>query len=291
MNPQLLAERVVDAGVRSAAVIGSRIAPHRRMVPAFLIIGAQRAGTTSLYSYLTQHPDVVGALTKEIHFFDNGYQRGRSWYAAHFPPRRWVQLRRRGDGVAVTGEASPYYLFHPLAAERARQALPQAKLIVLLRDPVERAVSHYHHEVAKGFETLPFEVALHREPERLAGEHDRLVADPSYRSFAHQHFSYLSRGVYVDQLRAWRAHFPEEQMLVLNSDEFFAEPAVHHRRVLAFLGLRPIALTAYKRHNTYRRTQIAAEAHRRLVDFFEEPNRRLYRYLGTDFGWNRWTRA
>src|SRR5947209_1159841 len=141
----------------------------RRALPDFLIIGAQKAGTTSLYRYLAAHPDIVASTRKEVHFFDINFWRGEWWYRSLFPLRRRLQrrppLRNR---PAITGEASPYYLFHPFAPERAAQLLPDAKLIVLLRDPVERAWSHYRHEVANGRETMTFPDALAAEPARLA---------------------------------------------------------------------------------------------------------------------------
>ncbi len=102
--------------------------------------------------------------------------------------------------------------------------LPRVKLIALLRDPVGRAYSHYQHEVARGFETLSFEEAIEAEPARLAGETERMLAEPLYNSFAHQHHSYLARGRYHEQLERWRARFDDRQLLVLSSERFFAEP-------------------------------------------------------------------
>src|SRR5436189_26280 len=121
-----------------------------RPLPDFLILGAQKAGTTALYAYLRWHPQVTGPSFKEVSFFDRHYARGERWYRAHLP------VRRR----AVVGEASPSYLFHPLAPERVARMLPEARLIALLRNPVDRAFSHYQHEVALGREQLSFEDAL-----------------------------------------------------------------------------------------------------------------------------------
>src|SRR5580692_9445955 len=126
------------------------------MLPGFLIVGAQRCGTTSMYRALSEHPEVRKAvLHKGVHYFDMNYGRGLGWYRAHFPLAR---------GGGVTFESSPYYLFHPLAAERIAADLPGVKLIVLVRDPVERAYSAYTHERARGFETESFEQAIEREP-------------------------------------------------------------------------------------------------------------------------------
>ena len=160
------------------------------------------------------------------------------WYASRFPTKltAWSVARRHGTEL-LTGEASPYYLFHPLVPHRVAEHLPRVKLIALLRDLVGRAYSHYQHEVARGFETLSFEEAIEAEPARLAGEAERLLAEPLYHSFAHQHHSYLARGRYHEQLERWRARFDDEQLLVLSSERFFAEPERTFRQVLDFLEL------------------------------------------------------
>jgi hypothetical protein len=246
-----------------------------RPLPDFLIVGAQKCGTTSLYEYLAEHPQVMPALTKEVHYFDVRYPRGMSWYRAHFG------LRRPGR---ITGEASPYYLFHPAAPQRIKSDVPRAKLIVMLRDPAERAVSHYHHSVDWGFETLSLEDAIRHEPERLDGEASRIASDPTYRGLDYQHLSYLSRGVYADQLELWLSLFPREQMLVLNSHDFFDDPATGFNRVLDFLELPPQSRTEYPvvAGRTYDTDPaIVAE----LREYFRPHNQRLYELLGEDFGW------
>lgn len=224
-------ERLVR-GVRSTGTAVRRLDAARRPLPDFLIIGAQKAGTTSLYEYLCDHPKVTAATLKEVHYFDLGYQRGPSWYRAHFRPRKV-----EGE---ISGEATPYYLYHPLAPERVARDLPAAKLIVLLRDPVTRAYSHHNHERALGFEKLGFEEALKREAERLRGEEERIIREPGYRSFAHQHHSYLARSRYADQLGRWLEHFDREQLLVLSAEDLFERPADVVAECQRFLGLEPV---------------------------------------------------
>jgi hypothetical protein len=260
-----------------------------RLLPSYLIIGAQRAGTTSLHRYLVQHPAVRTMLrTKGVHFFDTSYGRGMAWYASRFPTRAygWYVRRRHGTEL-VTGEASPYYLFHPHVPYRVAEHLPGVKLIVLLRDPVARAYSHFQHEVARGFETLSFEEAIDAEPQRLAGELERMRREPLYNSFAHQHHSYLARGLYHDQLATWWSLLPGEQFLVLSSERFFAEPDRTFAQVLDFLELPAFTPPAYERHNAYDYRQLSEPVRRRLADYFREPNRRLYAALGEDLGWSR----
>jgi hypothetical protein len=281
------ATKLARRAARWSAQAYARPTAGLRLLPDYLIIGAQRAGTTSLHRYLIQHPGVRTTLrTKGVHFFDTGYGRGMSWYASRFPTRltAWYVARRHGVELR-TGEASPYYLFHPLVPDRVAEHLPQVKLIALLRDPVQRAYSHYQHEVARGFERLPFEEAIDAEPARLAGETERLAAEPLYNSFEHQHHSYLARGCYAEQLDRWRARFDDQQLLVLSSERFFREPEAIFARVLDFLELPVFAPGAYEKHNAHEYRQMGDRVRGRLLEHYREPNRRLYESIGDDFGW------
>ena len=219
------------------------LTPGSRFVsaPDYIILGTQRGGTTSLFRYLGAHPDVRHPATKELHYLTDRYHRGPSWYLGQFP-----ETLRPGE---VTGEATPYALFHPRAPGRAKDVAPDARFIVLLRDPVERAISHYHHERALGVESLPFTEAIEAEDIRLAGEEFRLQNDPTYIGFNHKHFSYLARGNYAEQLVRWLNYFPRNQFLILQSEELYSEPESTMRKVLDFLGLRRIELGPFEAHN------------------------------------------
>jgi hypothetical protein len=258
-----------------------------RMMPDFIIVGAQRAGTTSLYRYLTAHPSVVAASRKEVHFFDIGYHEGLSWYRSHFPLRARKRYRERMRGrLFRTGEASPYYMFHPHALRRIAAALPHVKLIAILRNPIDRAYSQYHHEVRGGHERLPFEEAIDREPERLRDELPRLLADERFYSAAHQHHSYLSRGIYARQLRElYRLGLGDDRLMVLQSETFFADPGREFPRVLEFLGLPEWRPPTFERFNVLRYDQMGLATRERLRRFFEPHNRELYALLGRDLEW------
>jgi hypothetical protein len=251
-----------------------------RGFPSLLIIGAQKSGTTSLFHYLAQHPRVLAPLGKEIHYFDLNYGRGVNWYRRHFPYRQ-----RLGDGK-LTLDASPYYLIHPQVPARAAQLLPEAKLIAVLRNPVDRALSHYQHEVRYGRERLSFADALDQEPERLAGEEERLRSDPEYYSFNHRHFSYLRRGLYHEQLLRWTQHFPREQLLVLQSERLFRDPVGATAAVYRFLGLDSHRLKRYRPFLVGNYDPgLPPELRVRLASYFEPHNRELYRWLGEEFDW------
>ena len=249
-----------------------------RPLPDFLVLGAQKAGTTALYEYLRRHPQISGPSWKEVSFFDRHWARGESWYRGNFPN----VARTRGKHV---GEASPSYVFHPLAPRRVQEVVPEARLIVLVRNPVDRALSQYNHEVALGREALPFEEALDAEEERLRGEQERMAADPRYFSREWWSHTYKARGRYAEQLERWLAVFPREQLLVLPSDDLGSEPARAHAQVLEFLGASPQRLDSYPRVYEREYEPMKPETRERLAAEFEEPNRRLYELLGRDLGW------
>jgi hypothetical protein len=264
--------------LRNAVWAYGRATSALRPLPDFLIVGAQRAGTSALYTYLRRHPDIGGPPWKEVNFFDIRYERGASWYRGHFP------IRRAGRPQLV-GEASPSYLFHPLAPERVAALLPDVRVIALLRDPVDRALSHYHHEVDLGREPLSFEDALDREEERMRGEWERL-ADPSYFSYAWWNHTYFARGLYAEQLERWQSAVPRERLLTIVSEEFFADPPGTYARVLEFLGAAPYELDSYPPVFSREYGQMRPETRDRLAGRYLEPNRRLAELLGRQLPWS-----
>lgn len=266
----------------------ARLTGSLRVLPDYLVIGTQRGGTTSLYKYLVRHPGHAHALTKELRFFDLNYARGLDWYRSCFPAkpyRRFVKLTR-GHDLRV-GEASPDYVFHPHADRRIANDLPWARFVLLLRNPADRAHSHYWHQFKRGHETLAFEGAIEREPERLAGERDRMERDPSYVSYEYHHHSYLLRGHYAEQLERWMTLFPRERFLVEASEDFYRDPHRVCQRVLEFLGLPGRSLGPYEVFNAFSSGSLDPETRRRLVEYFRPHNRRLYDLLGRDLGWDR----
>jgi len=266
------------AVLRNAVWTYGRATASARPLPDFLIIGAQKAGTTALYAYLRRHPAITGPSWKEVSYFDRHYERGEAWYRGNFPNR----VRARGK---LVGEASPSYIFHPLGPGRVKALVPEARLVALVRNPVERALSHYHHEVALGREPLSFEDALDAEEERLRGEEERLAADSSYFSRAWWSHAYKARGRYAEQLERWLAVFPRDRLLILPSEDLGGEPERTHARVLDFLGAAPHRLDAYPRVYERQYEAMSAETRKRLAAEFEAPNRRLYELLGRDLGW------
>lgn len=236
-----------------------------------------RCGTTSLFDCLKDHPQVAPSRRKEVHFFDLQFARGPAWYRRQFAP-----LRRLPDGTDSRPlESSPYYMFHPAVPARVRAVVPDARIVFLLRDPVERAISHFRKNVRDGREPLAFAEALAAEEDRLAGTAERLLADPGHVSPAHQYFSYKARGHYADQLLRWRRHFPSGQLLALDAGRMFADPAATLAELLPFLGLDPWRPPTFEVRNASRTdAPDDASAIRGLERHFEPHQRRLHDLIG-----------
>ena len=271
----------------SISVSTGRLTHRARMLPGFLIVGAQRGGPTSMYRTLDQHPAILKAvLHKGVHYFDTGYDHGLGWYQGHFPLRARAARARRATGdVPLTFESSPYYMFHPLAAERISHDLPEVKLLVLVRDPVERAYSAHAHELARGYETELFERALELEDERLAGEAERIVSEPGYLSHSHQHHAYLTRGLYADQLERLGQLVGRDRVHVVDSGRFFTDPEPVYDGVLEFLGLRRHGYPVFERHNARPRSPMPETLRATLNEHFVAADERLTGWLGQPPSW------
>ncbi len=266
-------------------IVRCRMLQEPRRLPDFLIIGTQRGGTTSLYRYLSQHPQVCPPLGKELQYFTVNWHRSCRWYRAHFP------RVAADDGVerelCQTFEASPYYLFHPHAPARAAEVVPQARLIALLRDPVERAYSHYLHNVRFGYEPLSFEAAIDAEEERIGEETRRLCEGTCHVSRDHQHFSYVARGRYAPQVRRWQEHYPG-RLLVLTSEDLYQRPGDTFSTLLRFLELKQWQPPSFPQHTrrTLADSRMKPETRTKLAEIFDAPNRELRELIGQDLsGW------
>lgn len=283
---------VVDRMRSVVRAYGSATAA-RRLPPDFMVIGAKKGGTTSVMNWLLRRPQVMGMIpraqsAKSPHYFDLNYWRGESWYLSHFPTASARSRRAARVGLPQqAGESSPYYLFHPYAAERIRATTPDVRMIAILREPVSRAYSNYWDRRATGHETLTsFEEAVAAEPGRLAGP-DTLLADPRAYSYDHDHHAYLRRGEYAPQLRRFFEHFPRGQLLVLTFDELREDAERVFRDVQRHLGLEDHALDqsleAFNVRTDYPPIDVATRD--RLRERFAPHNAELEQLLGRRLGW------
>ena len=255
-----------------------------RALPDFLIIGAAKAGTTSLYNYLIQHPEVAAPYRKEVRFFDRRFSKGINWYRGHFPLNAEMHGSQKKK---ITGESSPYYIYHPLVPERVHSSLPDVKLICLLRNPIDRAVSNYNHRIRLGIEDQSIQDAFEAETTSIAGEEQKIIGQNGYNSYNHYHFSYLSRGYYADQLKRWYEHFAKSDLMVIQSEKFYTDPESTFRKVTDHLGISNDYDIDFKPFNqgggNYQ--NIDPSFRKTLEAHFDSRNAELYKLLGEEFDW------
>ncbi len=237
--------------------------------PDFMIIGTQKGGTTSLYYYLAQHPQIMPSLIKEIDFWSTKFERGIDWYLAHFPPIL------EGQQI-LTGEATPSYFDDRNVAERLFQVFPNMKLILLLRNPVDRAISHYYQWVSMNWEFRSLDVAI---------ASDLAARESCGNDYWNQPNSYIARGVYVEFLKKWLSVFPRQQVLILSSEKFYENPAETVQQVFQFLGLPNNKLPAYQKYNSRSYPQVDESIQHLLNNYFKPHNQALEEFLGVEFNW------
>jgi len=251
-----------------------------RSKPDFIIAGVQKGGTTSLFNYLAQHPQVATSSVKEVHYFDVNYLAGMEWYLQCFP----LEIECVGK---VVGEASPYYIFHPLSAQRIKKDLPDAKIIILLRNPIARAYSNFQmqlrHKNEK--ETTIFEEGIAKEDARMEGEVEKILNDESYNSYNHRKLSYKSRGLYYQQVKHWLDIFGREKILILKSEDFFAQTMGELKKVYKFLGINYFEPPNLEPSNKHEYQPISSDAIEELKKYYKEDGEKLVQLLGANFKW------
>lgn len=241
----------------------------------YLIIGTQKGGTTSLNYYLSEHPNIMSSMIKEMPFWSNQVHRGLEWYFSHFPPIP-------NDYNCLVGEATPMNFNSPEVAENLVKFFPNVKLILLLRNPIDRAVSHYYHWLSLKWELSSFEEAIQREINQLEDQKTDFwtkLHNPNFQG-------YLAKGLYIHFLEKWIKVFPREQFLILSSEEFYANPDLKTTEVLNFLGLPEYHLSQYHQYNTRPYPPISESTRRLLNHYFQPYNQKLEDCLGMQFNWN-----
>jgi len=250
--------------------IGDVVCGRRRPLPAFIIAGAMRCGTTSLHAALAGHPRLAASRRKEVHYFDLQHHLGVGWYA-----RQFQNVRRSSDGTLERPfESSPYYMFDPRVPARLKETLPDVRILFVLRDPVERAISHYRKNRRDGREPLSFADAIDAEEERLAGEEERMLADPRYLSQVHQYASYQARGRYAELIERFRRHFPDDQWMAVDAGRLFAEGGRVVEEICRFVGIEPWRPDHFAAENSSRVDVAIDEAARRKLEAAFEPHER-----------------
>ena len=256
-----------------------------REFPDFVIIGSAKCGTTSLYDFIVKHPNVKPAVTKEIMYFTSWYDHGTRWYRSNFPTNisKYYSYKKTGQRV-LTGEATPRYLIYNTTAPRMKKIMPDVKLIVILRNPVDRAYSDYHHR-KKGtilhnfIQEMSFEEYIKMEE----------LANSIYDVPLHlTYYRVLKTSVYIDHIQNWFKYYDRKQFLFLRTEDFYKNPQQTLDRVFDFLGLPPFKannLTNLNVGNYKKKMNEGTRKH--LIEYYKPHNERLYKLLQHDFEWDK----
>ncbi len=248
-------------------------------LPKFIIIGAQKSGTTSLYHYLSQHPKILPPkYRKEINYFEKRYfSKSLRWYKSQFS---------NSTGDSINFEASTNYLFYPWSPKHVFETIPHCKIIILLREPKQRAWSHYKHQIRSKEEQIPFFKALEREMIHLDEIEKKILADPKYFNKSFRNYSYLRRGLYFKQIKNWARFFERESMFISSFDDFFENPIDKCNEIFEFLEIEKFSINPSKIYNESSSNDIPPKESIDLMkSYFCEPNKLLFNYLSKDFNW------
>lgn len=253
-----------------------------RSGPDYLIMGAQKAGTTSLDFYLSQHPDVYTTDPKELHYFHLEINRPLSEYTMYFP----LKLKRILKPNLIAGEATPDYMAYPQIAKELKSLYPNIKLIFLLKEPVSRSFSHYKHNLMMKREWLSFEDAIEIESKRVNLDYIDIRETRKDAIKNYSNYSYLDKSKYAKQLEPFIELFPQNQILILQSEEFFKNTDEVYKQVCEFLGIKNIQLLNKEPKNQSPISQkISEETKEKLNSYFQPYNEELYKLINQKFDW------
>ena len=255
-----------------------------RSLPDFIIIGTVRSGTTSLYYNICQHQCVLTAAYDELGFFDSNYHLGLNWYRSLFPTlfSKWAVKQK--TQFAITGEDTPFYIWNPLVAKRILKILPNIKLIVLFRNPVDRAYSNYHLAVREGSENLSFEDAIQVELKNLDKINDNIKQDVNKYAIAR---SYIAKGFYADQLKIWLELFRFEQLIIISTEDLESNPQKTLDNIYDFLKIPKNHVLIPEKQKIASYPKIKDETRKFLIDLYKKSNAELFTMIGQTFDWDK----
>ncbi len=277
-------------GLKGFRLFGSATSPLR-CLPDYLIIGTKRGGTTSLARWLNQHDQIAPLYPaketrKGMYFFDVNYDKGLAWYKSHFPTKfaHAMKTKKAGEKLLL-GDATPYYLHHPHAPKRAARIVPDAKVIALLRNPIERAFSHWVERSRQDVETLSFEEAIEAEAVRLAGEEQKMLDEPGYTSYAHQHFSYIDQGRYARGLKRWFDAYSQDHLLVIKAEDLYESPEDTYGQVLNYLEIGHHEPKEFAAWNKKSKPEFSSKTRSIIADALADDIKEVETLLGKKMGW------
>ena len=255
-----------------------------RILPSFIIVGAVRCGTTSLYYNICEHSSVLPASYDEIGYFDSNYELGINWYKSMFPTKFQKEKIELKTGICITGEDTPFYFWDKKAIKRIKQDIPKVKIIILMRNPIDRAYSNYHLGVRLGAESLTFEESIKKEMEHLMKNNE--LENDNIEKFL-QPRSYIAKGLYYQQIKNWFNEFSKEQILVLSTENLAMKPHQTLKQIFNFLGLPNEQIQNIQNRKVGNYQKMDNGTREILKKIFQPHNEKLFKILGSKFEWNK----
>ena len=258
-----------------------------RILPDFLVIGVGRGGTTSCFHYLSQHPSIIGSAYDEIGFFDENFHLGLNWYRSMFPTKFLKKKIVKKFGKCLTYDVTPAYIRKPWVARRIKELFPEIKLIVLLRNPVDKAYSHYHSSIKSGVQKYSFEEMVEEDIKTFQKfeNTNSIIDDEYFRNYIEK--SHLGRGLYAQQLKIWFELFDPKQLLILTSEELSTETNKAMNKIFQFLDLPDYEIPDTVKRSTANYTNMKMDTRKKLISFFSKYNQDLFKLLNREFDWNK----
>ena len=254
-----------------------------RVLPDFFVIGSGRTGTTSLYHYLDQHPSLSKSAYDELGYFDDNYHLGLNWYRSLFPSIFTKYLIKLKTNNFMTYDVTPSYVRRPWNAKRIKKLFPDTKLIVILRNPVDRTYSHYH--LAEQFgETRTFEEIVKEDMDNILNWNIDLKDDNYFANKVEK--SFLARGFYAEQLSIWFKLFSKNQIMIVSSEQLASDTKNTMNSIFQFLNLPKFEIPNTKKVNVSQYSKMNSSTRKLLINFFKPYNKSLYNFLNVNFEWD-----
>lgn len=252
-----------------------------RILPNFIIIGAKRCGTTSLYHHLGEHPCIIRAKRDNVGFFNNNFELGLNYYKSFFPSI-WSKNRIISkEKYFMTFDVTTGYLLNPIVATNISETIPDVKLILIVRNPVDRAYSEYNLITnQKSFEEL-----ISDEINKTDRGNNNTLGNVI--DFTKNESFLLRKGMYAKQLFPWFKIFPKDQFLILSAEDYAVTPQKVYNDIFKFLGLPQYQITNMQKVNKGSYAQMNTPTRELLVNYFRRYNDDFFKLIGKSFDWNK----
>ena len=258
-----------------------------RVIPDFLVIGAKRCGTTSLYQHLSEHPCISRSPRDNIGFFNENYHLGINWYKSLFPTVFYKKKMESKNKHCLFFDVTSTYMEEELTAKNVYEVNPNQKIIVILRIPVDRAYSHYHVNVKEKSEKRSFEDAIFEEMNRIKSERIIQNKNKNLRVFTPNNIHYLKKGFYALQLKSWFKIFPREQILVLSTEEFQEDQNLIYKKIFDFLNIPNMKIKSTEKMEKGNYIPMKHDTRNLLLDYFRQCNHELFELINSEFDWKK----